>query len=215
MTILKKRFRAEKMDSNIRTKKMDKGLLIKEICTLLINDKKQEGIDLAKSKYPLEQRNINGRKYTKTQMCKIFLRDGFIDRYSGEKLLFPGILRILTIEFPQIFKYHKNWKMSETHMIYWELSPTIDHIKPVARGGEDNEDNWVTTSMVRNSAKANWNLEEIGWSLKISGELKNWDGLIKYFIDLTDKNPEYEKDNYVRSWKSGLLTAKREMRIQL
>ena len=157
MTILKKRFRVEKMASNIRIGKMDKGLLIKEICTLLINDKKQEGIDLAKSKYPFDQGNINGRKYAKAQMCKIFLRDGFIDRYSGKKLLFPGLIKILTIELPQIFKYHKNWKMSETHMIYWELFPTIDHIMPVARGGEDNEDNWVTTSMVRNSAKANWN----------------------------------------------------------
>jgi len=191
---------------------MDKGLLIKEICTLLINDKKQEGIDLAKSKYPFEQRNINGRNYTKTQMCKIFLRDGFIDRYSGERLLFPGLIKILTIEFPQIFKYHKHWKTSETHMIYWELFPTIDHIIPVARGGEDNEDNWVTTSMVRNSAKANWTLEEIGWSLKRPGKLKNWDGLIKYFIDLTYKNSEYEIDNYVRSWKSALILARKEMK---
>jgi len=190
---------------------MDKGLFVKEICDLLINDKKQEGIDLAKSKYPFEQRKTNGRNYTKTQMCKIFLRDGFIDRYSGERLLFPGLIKILTIEFPQIFKYHKHWKMSETHMIYWELFPTIDHIIPVARDGKDNEDNWVTTSMAHNSAKANWTLEEIGWSLKMSGELKNWDGLINYFLDLTNKNPEYEEDNYIQSWKSALLKAKKEV----
>ena len=187
---------------------MEKGLLIKEMCELLINDQKEEVIDFAKSNYPFEKRIINGRKNSKTQRCKIFLRDGFIDRYSGEKLLFPGLIRLLTIEFPNIFKYHRNWKLSETHMIYWELFPTIDHVMPVSRGGEDNEHNWVTTSMVRNSAKANWTLKEVGWLLRPHGQLKNWDGLINYFIDITKKNSEYEKDHYVRSWKSALLRAK-------
>ncbi len=96
-------------------------------------------------------------------MCKVFLRDGFIDRYSGDKLLFPGLIKILTIEFPDIFKYHRNWKMSDTHMIYWELH------------------------------------EE--------GNLDNWDGLVSYFIDLTNKNPEYEVDKYVSDWKRELLKA--------
>ena len=144
-------------------------------------------------------------------MCRVFLKDGFIDRYSGDKLLFPGLIKLLTIEFPEIFKYHKNWKMSETHLVYWELFPTIDHLIPVARGGQDNESNWITTSMVRNSAKSNWTIEELGWTLHHKGQLTNWDGLINCFIDLANKNPVYEKDNYITQWKIALIKAKKEI----
>ncbi|TDN97821.1 hypothetical protein DET65_4440 [Sunxiuqinia elliptica] len=144
-------------------------------------------------------------------MCKVFLRDGFIDRYSGEKLLFPGLIKIMTIEFPHIFKYHRNWKMSETHMIYWELFPTIDHLLPVARSGKDTEENWITTSMIRNSAKSNWAIEEIGWKLYDKGNLNEWNGLIDYFINLTDKNVNYTEDKYVMDWKRALLRAMNEI----
>lgn len=51
--------------------------------------------------------------------------------------------------------------MSECHIVYWELFPTIDHIVPVARGGRNSEENWVSTSMLRNSAKFNGTLEEL------------------------------------------------------
>jgi len=186
---------------------MDRALLIKNICGLLLDDKKQDCIDFANENYPFVNNLSQKRQYSKYQMCKVFLRDGFIDRYSGAKLLFPGLIKIMTIEFPDIFKYHKNWKMSETHMIYWDLCPTIDHLVPVARGGQDIEQNWITTSMVHNSAKSNWTIEEIGWELHNKGELKNWDGLVSYFLKLIDKNPDYEKDSYILNWKLGLLRA--------
>jgi hypothetical protein len=193
---------------------MDRALLIKNICGLLLDDKRQDCIDFANENYPFENNLSQKRKYSKYQMCKVFLRDGFIDRYSGKKLLFPGLIKIMTIEFPDIFKYQKNWKMSETHMIYWDLCPTIDHLVPVARGGQDLEQNWMTTSMVHNSAKSNWTLEEIGWELHDIGESNNWDGLVNYFLELTSKNPNYEKDKYIYSWKLGLLRAMSEMKSE-
>ena len=174
---------------------MDKALLIKNICELLLDEKRQDSIDFANENYPFNTRQPQKRQYSKFQMCKVFLRDGFIDRYSGDKLIFPGLIKIMTIEFPEIFKYHRNWKMSDTHMIYWDLFPTIDHLIPVARGGQDNYSNWITTSMIRNSAKSNWTLEEIGWNLHTKGQLDEWDGLVKCFLELTNKNPKYEEDN--------------------
>ena len=191
---------------------MDKALLIKNICGLLLDDKKQDCVDFANENYPFMDNLTQKRQYSKYQMCKIFLRDGFIDRYSGNKLLFPGLIKILTIEFPDIFKYQKNWKRSETHIIYWDLFPTIDHYIPVTRHGEDNETNWITTSMIRNSAKASWTTEELGWELFEKGKLEDWDGLVHYFIDLTTKNPEYEKDNYINQWKKALLKAMHQMK---
>lgn len=191
---------------------MDKALLIQNICGLLLNDKRQDCVDFANENYPFINNLIQKRQYSKYQMCKVFLRDGFIDRYSGNKLLFPGLLKILTNEFPNIFKYHRNWKMSDTHMIYWELFPTIDHLIPIARGGQDIESNWITTSMIRNSAKSNWTIEEIGWTLFEKGQLDNWDGLVNYFMDLTNKNSDYEKDKYISDWKLGLLKAMNELK---
>ena len=72
--------------------------------------------------------------------------------------------------------------MSECHLAYWQLFPTVDHIISVARGGAGEESNWVCTSQLRNSAKSNWLLEELGWQLHEPGDLKEWDGLLKWFI---------------------------------
>src|ERR1700761_3356984 len=124
---------------------MDKALIIKDLCNFLLDEKKHEGVDFAANYYPFTETSASKRQCSKYEMCKVFLRDGFIDRYSGQKLLFPGLIKLLTFEFPDIFKYHKNWKMAETHSIYWELFPTIDHLIPIARGGKDIENNWVTT----------------------------------------------------------------------
>lgn len=190
---------------------MDKALLVKNICELLLEEKMQDSIDFANENYPFVDNKAQKRQYSNYQMCKVFLRDGFIDRYSGDKLLFPGLIKILTIEFPDIFKYHRNWKMSDTHMIYWDLCPTVDHLIPIARGGKDNYSNWITTSMIRNSAKSNWTLEEIGWKLFDKGQLNDWDGLVQYFLELTKKNPDYEQDKYVYSWKWNLLRTMKEL----
>ncbi|MBU0489835.1 MAG: HNH endonuclease [Bacteroidetes bacterium] len=186
---------------------MERAILIKIICELLLNDKKQDSIEYARENYPFISITAQKRQYSKYQMCKVFLRDGFIDRYSGKKLLFPGLVKVLTIEFPDIFMYHRNWKMSDTHAIYWELFPTIDHLIPISRGGVDNESNMITTSMIGNSAKSSWTLEELGWNLHEPGNLDIWDGLMNIFVDLTIKNPDYEKDKYVSDWKVALLKA--------
>jgi hypothetical protein len=186
---------------------MEKTEIINKLCILLLEDRKGDCIDLANSNYPFTINSTSKRKYSKHEMCKCFLNDGFIDRYSGKKLLFPGLLMILSLELPDIFKYHRNWKMSETHSIYWELFPTIDHLIPVARGGEDNEDNWVTTSMIRNSAKSNWTIEELGWNLHDKGNLNEWDGLVSQFLELYKSNPDLERNKYVREWKNALLKA--------
>jgi len=69
--------------------------------------------------------------------------------------------------------------------------------------------------MIRNSAKSNWTIEEIGWELHNKGELKNWDGLVSFFLELIDKNPDYEKDSYILNWKLGLLPAMGEKTTEI
>ena len=161
---------------------MNNSEVIENICQALLKGEKEKAQSLAKANYPFQSQPKPQRKITLFQAVKLFLRDGFVDRYSGQRLVYPGILRFLSQNMPQEFPYQKNWKMSECHVAYYELYPTIDHIIPVSRGGPDDPSNWVTTSMLKNSAKSNWPLEEIGWQLAPRGHLKEWNVVINVYI---------------------------------
>lgn len=179
---------------------MEKGEIIASIAEMLLD----KNHDLAKAtiinEYPHEIYGIEKRTYTITQKMQQFIKDGFIDRYTGQKLLNPGILKVLSVYFPKEFPFHPHWKMTETHIAYWELIPTIDHIYPIAKGGHDDENNWVTTSMKNNSIKSNYTIDEIHWSLFPQGNIHDWDGLTKVFIKLVDSNKELLHDNYIKIW---------------
>ncbi|HRS97913.1 MAG TPA: HNH endonuclease signature motif containing protein [Smithella sp.] len=150
--------------------------------------------------YPFKSMKKEGRTYREHQKMKIFLRDGFTDRYSGERLVFPPVLRIMSSLMPEEFPFHRNWKTSDCHLAYWHLMPTIDHIIPISRGGPDEESNWVCTSQLRNSAKSSWLLEELGWQLHKAGDLKDWDGLLASFMEYIAVNPGALADGYINSW---------------
>lgn len=141
------------------------------------------------------------RRYSLQDMLRTFYRDGFLDRYSGIRLVHPGALRTLSVLLPDEFPAHPNWKMTETHFAFWELFPTIDHVDPVARGGRDDASNWVTTSMLRNSAKAHWTLSELGWALCPPGDHHDWDGLSGWFLDYLTAHPDVAaSSDYLRRW---------------
>lgn len=104
---------------------------------------------------------VRHRKFfTDKQKMGQFMKDGFLDRYTGEKLVTPGLLKVISFYFPDEFPYHAHWKMHSCHNAYWELVPTVDHIMPVALGGADDETNWATTSMLHNSIKSNWSMQD-------------------------------------------------------
>ena len=90
--------------------------------------------------------------------------------------------------------------MSETHIAFWELWPTVDHIVPIARGGTDEPSNWACTSMLRNSIKSNWTLEELDWTLRESGNIEEWDGLMGWFFKYTSKDEKLLEDPYLKKW---------------
>ena len=178
----------------------DKSLVISDIANMLLEDKEITAKEIIKNEYPHTYFEIEKRTYTMVQKMNQFIRDGFIDRYTGQKLLNPGILKIISHYFPNEFPYHPHWKMTETHIAYWELIPTIDHIYPIAKGGQDDETNWVTTSMKNNSIKSNYTIDEIHWSLYPKGDISDWDGLTKLFLKLIKKDSGLLKDGYIRSW---------------
>ena len=135
---------------------------IARICDAISGGSLDDAAALARGELPFEAFGRVRRKCTPTQAVSVFRRDGFIDRYSGQRLVFPGTLRLLSYLLPQEIPYHPHGKTTECHMVFWHLFPTVDHVHPVARGGEDRPSNWVCTSMTRNAAKSLWTLEEHG-----------------------------------------------------
>lgn len=183
-----------------------KAEAIKIICEVLSARGVLEASGIARQEYPfIPAPPPITRMYTEVQALRVFMRDGFVDRYSGDLLIFPPVLRILTALLPDDFPFHRNWKMEETHQAYWELFPTLDHIVPLARGGEDHEDNLVSTSMLRNIAKANSTLKELGWLLHAPGDIKQWDGMLSWSNEFIKRDEKLLKNKYIRRWHRAAL----------
>lgn len=172
------------------------------ICaTTLIQDNNISGAEEIISKeYPFVPIRSEERKYSVLEMMQQFFRDGFIDRYSGNRLINPGMLRILSEFMPDAFPYQSHWKTDKCHIAYWEIQPTIDHIQPISLGGKDAPENWATTSMVHNSVKSNYTLEQLGWTLKDGGDIHKWNGLSIEFVSLVENNPCLKQINRIKSY---------------
>lgn len=174
---------------------------MEEIIKALLLRNENAAKQAAMSSYPFVPVVKQQRKYTKQQMLAVFLRDGFIDRYSGERLYHPGFLRMLNVLLPDQFPFDAHGSLDKCHSIFWDLMPTVDHWVPIARGGPDVMENWITTSMKRNMAKGLWSLHDLGWNMHQSGELKDWDGYSAEFVKLVEKYLEQAKgSDYVMQW---------------
>ena len=167
-------------NASVATSVLDRSEVIRSVCDALSDDRDDAARAIIKQQWPFVPIVSAGRRYTYTQRVRIFLRDGCIDRYKGHRLVFPGTLRLLSLRFPQELPFQPHWKMNECHQMWWELYPTIDHVVPIARGGVDDETNWVCVSMLTNAIKANWTLDELNWkSPLVPGQLAEWDGLTR------------------------------------
>jgi hypothetical protein len=74
----------------------------------------------------------------------------------------------------------------------------LERVAKALRDGKDGE-NLVTTSMVRNAAKANWLLEELGWRLFPEGS-KDWDGLTGLFVEIYASNSKLHDVSSLQDW---------------
>ena len=183
---------------------------VERILTTLLDGQYEEAKGIAICEYPHTPRSRQKRSETATNCLRVFMRDGFIDRYSGIKLVFPGALRILSLSLPDEFPYQTHWKMDETHIAYWELYPTVDHVHPIARGGSNDKSNLVTTSQLRNSAKSNWFLDELGWSFHPPGDLAKWDGLLELSLKYVEIHPKTLGDSLLSKWCNAAKGLKKE-----
>lgn len=182
------------------TRTTEQSNIIARVCGLLAYERVEDAKDTLLDVYPFSPQAFSKRSYGPVEMTRVFKRDGFIDRYSGDRLIFPPVLRVISTVLPEDFPFHPNWKTDVTHPAYWEVGATIDHLVPVTLGGPDEETNWMTTSMARNSAKMNWTLEDLGWQLHQPGDLADWDGMFGWFLEYTEQRPETVVTGNIKAW---------------
>lgn len=192
---------------------VEKIQVLQTVSQMICSGEEAQAEKLLRDKMPFEAPTNAGRNYSTAVKLSIFFRDGFVDRYSGEQLLNPGYLRALSKLFPDSFPFHTNWKMGQCHLAFWQFTPTIDHLIPVARGGADEEENWVTTNMLHNAAKSNWLIEELAWKLHPPGDRRVWCGLSEEFIRIVELNPKLKEDSYIRQWYSATVNAMKKYTI--
>ena len=165
-----------------------KAGVLADVCAALRAGESGSARETLKSRYPFEPVEKIVRRYSVGQQMKLFMRDGFVDRYTGNRLVNPGVLRLLHVVLGDDFPAHANGKLSETHIAFWELFPTVDHRVPVSRSGPDDASNWVTASMLSNQAKGHWTVEELGWKVHPAGTVEEWDGLSRWLVDYLAEN---------------------------
>jgi 5-methylcytosine-specific restriction endonuclease McrA len=190
------------------------GVLFDVCVALQVGDSRSAKATL-RSRYPFVpvEKKIVVRRFSVRKSMDLFMRDGFIDRYTRNRLINPGVLRLLHVVLGDDFPAHPNWKVSETHRAFWELFPTVDHVLPLSRGGRDDESNWVTASMLSNRAKDQWTVDDLGWELHPAGAVEEWDGLSRWLVDYLAASPTVLAEaaephrGYIRRWLTATKAA--------
>lgn len=185
---------------------MNKTAVIERVCEALQQGDKSTAAQTLWEHHPNPTPPIGKGNVGIGKRLRVFLRDGFLDRYSGSPLVLPGALRAISMAIPEAFPYQRSWKAGKCHPAFWQLAATVDHVVPVTLGGSSDETNLVTTSMQRNMAKGNFALEDLDWTLHPPGD-GSWDGLTEWFLAYVEDNLRMlALDSQVKEW---YLAAKR------
>ena len=74
---------------------MEKIEVIEKAAQKLLSQNIAEAKALLETEYPFQKLSAQGRNYTDKEKMAQFVRDGFVDRYSGRKLVNSGMLKVL------------------------------------------------------------------------------------------------------------------------
>jgi hypothetical protein len=132
-----------------------------------------------------------------------YRRDRFTCRYCGGLLIPTAIMELIGGLYPDLFPFHRNWKGGETHPAILSRSPVVDHVVPGSSGGDWlDPDNLVTACWPCNGRKADFTLEQLGWSVLDIPETA-WDGLTTRYPDLW-RAAGQPKASFHRAWIAAL-----------
>ncbi len=128
---------------------------------------------------------------------RVFQRDKWICSYCGRPVVFHPSLRLLQEfvnehGFDGSGYYHRNWINDDAPLLDY-LGAVIDHIRPIARGGRDTEDNLKTSCNKCNALKNDREESSLQPRRQVKskyGAPMKWDGLSRVFVILADRTPD-------------------------
>jgi len=191
------------------------SLALARIADLAGSGRLDEAREAAQEDLPFIPRRRAAKRMTERQVTAIMVRDGFIDRYTGLPVWHPGALKLLSEVMPDLLPWHPHGRLDECHEIFWDLSPSRDHVEPLTRGGDDHLENWVTTSWSKNTQKSNMSLVQVGWTLHPLGRLDDWDGYLGWFIRQMEAASPLATSSYLNRWYRGAIAHLRDEGIEL
>jgi hypothetical protein len=144
-------------------------------------------------------------------IAEVYERDRYRCRYCGRQVVLTAVLRMLSRRYPDALPYQANWATSRTHPVFSALSATLDHVEPVAAGGDPlGLSNIVCACWRYNRRKGDLSLEELGWSLREVTD-DDWRGLADLYVPLWHALGSPALGDYDREWMRGVtaVTAQR------
>jgi len=122
---------------------------------------------------------------------EIYARDSYVCCYCQRQTIDLDVLRKLSSIMPDVLPYHPSWKVGFCHPIYWVFSASLEHVKPVADGGTNDDSNLKTACYLCNDKKNDLPLGALGWDIHETNEkYLHWDGLTSYLEQLGKVTPE-------------------------
>lgn len=116
----------------------------------------------------------------------MFLRDGFTCRYRHcqRKTIIPPIFRALSLRYPDLIQWNKNWR--GTHPVVWLYSASVEHVVPWVSSRSSHPDtNLITTCYWCNQIKSKRRREDLGWDI-VEPVSTSWDGLASSLSELVN-----------------------------
>jgi len=107
--------------------------------------------------------------------ARVYARDQYTCRYCNRKTVLEVAFVYLNGHFPRLVPHHPYWRTGFVHPLVPLITTSLDHIHPLARGGDNSEDNLAATCAGCNYTKNVSPLTELGWSLR-SDPISDWDG---------------------------------------
>jgi hypothetical protein len=74
----------------------DRSRIIEEVCEAIAAADTNKAAAVIQNEYPFVRPLASKRNFTVVEATRVFLRDGFVDRYSGKWLVFPPVLRLIS-----------------------------------------------------------------------------------------------------------------------
>jgi 5-methylcytosine-specific restriction endonuclease McrA len=140
------------------------------------------------------------RKLPQALVASVLWRDRSRCRYCARACLPPSVLRLVSAIWPDSFPYHLHWKANRTHVAYWQVAASIDHIHAGTMGGDWlDPTNLTTACWPCQQIKGNISLERLGWKLREIDTKSGWDGLISRYEEFWRAGGSPEPEVH-RSW---------------